>query len=197
MKNGSTTSKPVGATVVAGEYLGIVGSSGNSTGPHLHFELYDAADGLNDPYQGTCNSLNAAGWWVAQPPYRDSAVNKLATHSAPPVFPACPTQETPNLSDHFVPGSPIALAAYYRDQGNGHVSTFSVQYPDGTDAFTWSHTSPNTYAASYWYWTWTVPASPIGRWNLRVVYQGGTYNHGFFVLPAGDLIFQDGFQLGL
>jgi murein DD-endopeptidase MepM/ murein hydrolase activator NlpD len=197
MKNGSTTPKPVGSAVAAGEYLGIVGSSGNSTGPHLHFELYDASDALIDPYDGTCNSLNDPGWWTAQRPYRDSAVNKLATHSAAPSFPACPNPEVPNLSNHFLAGSSIIFAAYYRDQMAGHVSSFSVQRPDGTDWMTWSSTAGTTYNASYWYYTRTLPASPLGRWNLRVVYQGVTYNHGFHVLPAGDLIFEDGFQIGL
>jgi hypothetical protein len=58
-------------------------------------------------------------------------------------------------------------------------------------------TASITFNASYWWYSDTLPASPVGRWNLRAVYQGVTYDHGFNVLVAGDLIFQDGFQIGL
>jgi hypothetical protein len=197
LKNGSLTTKLVGQTVVAGEYLGIVGSSGNSTGPHLHFELYDEFDALIDPYQGTCNTLNLTSWWTSQRPYFDSAVNRLATHTAPPVFPACPTQETPNLSNYFLPGATAYFAAYYRDHVAGQQTAYSIQRPDGSTFASWNHTAPTTYSAAYWYWPYTLPASPVGRWNFRAVYQTVTTNHGFNVLAAGDLIFQDGFQLGL
>ncbi len=99
MKNGSTTSKGVGKTVVAGEYLGVVGSSGNSTGPHLHFETYDSGDNLIEPFAGACNSLNVASWWATQPAYRDSGLNHLATNFGPPSFNACPEQAARNESD--------------------------------------------------------------------------------------------------
>lgn len=39
-----------GDEVAAGDRLGRVGSSGNSSMPHLHFEVEDAAGGVVDPY---------------------------------------------------------------------------------------------------------------------------------------------------
>ena len=88
MKNGSLTNKSFGDTVKVGEYLGIVASSGISTGPHLHFETYkdNTYNHLIDPYAGNCNNYNDDSWWIEQRPYYDSAINKIMTHSAPPEF---------------------------------------------------------------------------------------------------------------
>src|SRR5699024_7197701 len=61
-KNSATT-KEVGDTVTAGEFLGLAGSSGSSTIPHLHFEIRDAESNVIDPYQGNCNAMNAESWW--------------------------------------------------------------------------------------------------------------------------------------
>ncbi len=186
MKSGSVTTKPIGATVETGERLGVIGSSGSSTGPHLHFELYNSSSQLQDPYQGPCNMMNSVGWWANQPAYRVSRVNRLMTQSAAPVFPACPTTETTNQKDRFLPGENIVTAIYYRDQMGGQQTQYSLRRPDGSVAQSWSHSSPQTYSASFWWWQWTLPANaPRGTWTFRAVYNGQTYEHNFRVGQPG------------
>jgi hypothetical protein len=190
LKNGTATTKPVGATVAAGEKLGVVGSSGNSTGPHLHFELYNAANQLQDPFQGPCNTLNNFSWWAQQPAYRVAQINKLATQSAPPVFPSCPQTETTNEKNVFKRGETLVTAAYLRDQQAAQQTQYSILRPDGSVFQSWNHNSPNTYNASFWWWQWTIPSNaPAGAWKLRAVFNSQTYEHTFFVGPSAPFDF--------
>ncbi|MEO7660435.1 MAG: peptidoglycan DD-metalloendopeptidase family protein [Pyrinomonadaceae bacterium] len=182
MKNGSLPNKGVGDTVVTGEKLGIVGSSGNSTGPHLHFELYNSSNQLQDPFQGPCNTLNLFSWWAVQEPYRASRVNRLMTQSAGPSFPTCPATETTNEKTVFRPGQTIYTAAYYRDQTVGLQTQYSLIRPDGTLLNNWSHNSPNTYNASYWFWSWSLPSnSSAGTWKFRATFNSVSYEQTFTV----------------
>lgn len=199
MKRNSVTPKPVGATVAAGEYLGVVGSSGSSTGPHLHFEVHRAGGALVDPFAGTCN--NIASWWTAQRPYYDSAINSLTTGSAAPVFPSCPNPEISNAKDRFNRGDTVYFTTYYRDQLYGQQSQYAVYRPDGTVFRSWTGTlSVSYYAASYWYRSYALAANaPFGRWRFEVVYNGNTYTHTFVVgnvvslhgRPASEAIWLD------
>lgn len=180
MKNGSLTTKPVGASVVLGEKLGIVASSGSSTGPHLHFELYNAANQLVDPYQGTCNAIS--GWWTTQKPYFESSVNAAFTHNAAPVFNACPNPDNTNIDVNFQPGDVIYFAGYYHDQVNGSVATYTITRPDNSIFATWTQTFNTFYSASYWYWWDNLPLNaPAGVWNFSISYQGQTCNQPFQV----------------
>ncbi|UOG76835.1 peptidoglycan DD-metalloendopeptidase family protein [Hymenobacter tibetensis] len=181
MKSGSLTTKAVGASVAQGEFLGTVGSSGSSTGPHLHFEVHAANGTVIDPYAGTCSP--GATSWATQKPYYEPTINTLMTHSAPPVLATCPAPHTPNTSSNFAPGARIYLAAYYHDQQAGQLTTYTVYRPDNTVFATWTHSiTPAHYAASYWYWNYVLPTNaPVGNWRFTATFQGSTVTQNFTV----------------
>ncbi len=182
MKSGSLTTKGVGDTVEVGERLGVVGSSGNSTGPHLHFELYNSSNQLQDPYVGPCNTLNNFSWWAQQPDYRISRINKLMTQSAGPTFPACPLPEITNEKNVFRGGDMLFTAAYFRDQTVGQPTQYSLVRPDGSTFQNWSHNSPNTYNASYWWWSRQLPTDAgSGIWKFRASHNSQNYEKTFVV----------------
>lgn len=63
MMNGSVAVE-VGQEVKQGDALGLVGSSGVSSMPHLHFELVDAEGEVVDPFAGPYSQEQT--WWCAQ-----------------------------------------------------------------------------------------------------------------------------------
>jgi len=187
MKNGSLTPKGVGQTVVAGERLGVVGSSGNSTGPHLHLEVYDSLGSLNEPYYGPCNAMNTTSWWQSQRPYYDSAVNAMSTGIAAVDHGTCPNQGSPNAQSLFHRGQYIYFTTFYRDQLSTQMSTYRVRGPDDVVYWEWTHNSPAPYyAASWWYWSFYDPAwaGPNGVWSFEVTFNGKTYSIPFVIEAA-------------
>ncbi|MEZ4517154.1 MAG: peptidoglycan DD-metalloendopeptidase family protein [Chloroflexota bacterium] len=188
LKRDSVTTKQIGETVAVGEYLGLVGSSGNSTGPHLHLELYDSSYHLIDPYAGSCNPTTPVSWWQAQRPYQDPAVNKLMTGSAPVSFQSCPSQDITNEATVFQPGDIIYFTAFYRDQPGGDVSTYRLLRPDGTVHVEWTHSSPQSfYKMSYWWWAFELgPDLPSGTWTFEVEFEGTTTSHAFYLGQAAS-----------
>jgi hypothetical protein len=193
LKKNSLTSKAVGLQVQRGEYLGVVGSSGISTSPHLHFEVYRSTNyslsNLIDPYAGSCNRLNGtSSWWEKQPSYTEPRIALIQTQSAATVFNNCPVPEVSYEARDVVPGQTVYFTAYYNDQQPGTVAQYEILRPDGTTFRSWSQNFTNYYSASWWWWSYTLPnIAPSGQWIFRTTYAGKTVNYPFRVDVAAGI----------
>ena len=180
LKKNSLTFKEIGEAVVKGDFLGVVASSGCSTGPHLHFEIYNADGDLIDPYSGVCNLLNLSSWWNEQPPNREPMINTVLTHNQVPEH-GCPSiNEDPHFENDFFVGDIVYTAFYYHDELFATESNYKIIDPDGNVWQEWMHESPGNYNASWWYWSWELPVEgPFGVWTVAANYQGENYLHEF------------------
>lgn len=193
MKNGSLTTKNVGDTVEQGEFLGVIASSGNSTGPHLHFEVYESAGGtLVDPYSGPCNDINVTSWWQDQKEYLNSGVNAALTHTDLPNFGTCPEIEETFESDQFDPESSVWFIGYYKDQVTGSSALNEVYDPNGDLFASWDTNFTDDFVASWWAEEIAIN-SELGEWTYKVTYNGESAEHTFTVgqLSVEDEIFDE------
>jgi murein DD-endopeptidase MepM/ murein hydrolase activator NlpD len=185
LRTHSTTHKQVGERVERGERLGLVGSSGSSTSPHLHFEVHDAKGAVVDPFAGACRAGESL--WAEQPPYYDSALDRLSTHDGVPELEACNQREQAHQRDAFLAGETIYFATFYRDQLAGQLATHSVRRPDGEIFSRWVHASSEPHqASSYWYWYLQLPDdAPRGTWRYEVSFLEQRESHVFWVPEPG------------
>lgn len=86
----------VGQRVSCGQKLGQVGSSGNSFGPHLHFEVHYSNNDPEDPFKGACG--NSVSFWVGQNPYPQIPSTTCASPPPPPPPPPPPAPSCPEVN---------------------------------------------------------------------------------------------------
>ena len=189
MKTGSVTPRKVGDRVEQGDYLGVVGSSGLSTGPHLHLGVQDTSNNLFDPYAGACNTLNDESLWADQESYFEKGIMAVATHHAFPEFPPCPQQEVPNFRDVFAPEDTVFPSVTVRDfEGTDEIE---VVMRDPTDQviFETTYTNEAVDHSPAFQAFWGLPfGSPLpeGKYTWSATFGGQTQVHEFYVGSGPD-----------
>jgi murein DD-endopeptidase MepM/ murein hydrolase activator NlpD len=194
LKNDALTAKKVGDTVEEGEFLGIMASSGPSSGPHLHFEVRGTTNEVIDPWAGTCNATSS-GLWKQQEAYKvPSIMEILPTGTAPvrnaagtryeSIAGACVNNEIVNQSDSayttakwfYKPGDPIAVLAFMRDVSRNEIASFELTDPQGAVKLTGNFTPTSEFSnQAFAFWTRTLPANSVpGQYALALKFAGQT-----------------------
>lgn len=184
MKSGTVTTRKVGDRVEQGDYLGVVGSSGFSTGPHLHLGVQNRFNTLFDPYAGECNALNNESYWNDQEPYLVKGIASVDTHSASPEYPPCPQTEVPYFSDEFASQDTIYASVTVRDFDSEDVIDVELRNPAGQTVLETSFSDPEFgYAQAVsiiWGFQLGQP-SVAGMYTWIATFGGDTRQHRFYV----------------
>ena len=189
MKTGSVTPRKVGDRVEQGDYLGVMGSSGISTGPHLHLGVQDTSNNRFDPYAGSCNDLNNDSLWADQESYHEKRILSLDTHSAQPEYPPCPQQEVPHFSNVFTPEDAVYPSVTVRDfEGTDEIQV-ELRDPSNGTVFASSYSDNTLDFAPSVSVVWGLQSSePMqeGKYSWRATYNGQTLEHSFYVGDGPD-----------
>ena len=177
-----------GDTVVTGDTLGFVGSSGISTGPHLHFEVQNEQAQVVDPWEGSCNNIPSR--WENQLPFigdtsahEQKLLGYITTSFAGQsgnwdAFYNLTNENIPSMK-HINPGDHWRSCTWVRNLYN--TDTLKTRwYRDGELVNEWSWVPGEsqwwnqnyeyyTYSFWYWYgtWDWNNIGGPLGEWTEK------------------------------
>ncbi|MFI5171656.1 MAG: peptidoglycan DD-metalloendopeptidase family protein [Chitinophagales bacterium] len=184
MKSGTVADLEPGDEVVTGQFLGKLGSSGNSSDPHLHFEVRTCeACSYIEPWfdAAGCNDDVVASWWDSQLPYDDPQICRLMTHSAFTSENTCTeylvgTNENIFERNHFASNSTVVVGVYLRDWLDGDNLDIDIINQAGVIQASWNPVATIDYQKGVTYnANTTMTGDPDGTYKLRVIHDGKTY----------------------
>ncbi|RYE25372.1 MAG: T9SS type A sorting domain-containing protein [Sphingobacteriales bacterium] len=157
-----------GDVVTEGQPIAMVGSSGNTTDPHLHIEVYDVNSNIVDPFAGNCQT-NTASLWKSQPAYDTSflVIDKGFTAYVPNLD---TLRERYDIRNNIYTHSDTAINFWIQTQGvhTGDVQRVDWYTPNATFWYSYSYTTPADYWYSY-FWTYiNIPPDTLaGTWSAQ------------------------------
>ncbi len=173
----------VGDTVLPGQQIGWVGSSGNSEDPHLHFELwYDSLFHI-DPFSGSCG--NAASFWKDELPV-DSLFHQWISGMVGFIPDLDTLREEPfSRSDFDQQDEAIAYWTLIYGLREGDQLKVEWVNPDG---LLW-YVEDVVLDRDWWYyyfWSWIYVPAPAyeGGWTVRLLRNGELVEEKPFQLSA-------------
>lgn len=195
----SSVAVEVGEAVQRGQMLGLVGSSGYSFGPHLHFEAADWLSGSyvrRDPWSGPSNPQ--PGLWAVQPDYvgdeptriddvyvttETAAGGDLSSIDYCSTFAERMTQ--PAVLGIDEPYLPVVLQLHGR---TGEHYRIEIRRPDQSLFAGVDHTFTEPLAQGLhwwaWYWNGNVSASEQGVWTVDAIADGMPARRTTFTVGA-------------
>jgi hypothetical protein len=161
LKKGSAAVS-VGQQVSAGDVLGVVGSSGCSTAPHLHFELRDAANNVVDPFRN--------GLWAEPPAYNIPPTLMDLVIAGGNMTLLRIEDPDPNVTS--IPrGSVLGVGVSMAGGGAGDVIRLVITDPSGATFV--DGPVPFTIPFRHSYWLWNSQLSPTpGTWTVSCLING-------------------------
>ncbi|MCC7542675.1 MAG: peptidoglycan DD-metalloendopeptidase family protein [Deltaproteobacteria bacterium] len=107
----------MGARVACGQELGLVGSSGYSTGPHVHFEVRPDGGSADDPFGGG-DCSGPLSYWVAQGAYRALPGTECESTAPAPTDAAAVQSVVPAAGTVVTAGARFEVRVTMRNTGN-------------------------------------------------------------------------------
>lgn len=160
----------LGNVVEVGDTLGLVGSSGYSYGPHIHFELHH--NGVKDPFNGACQPDSSR--WIEQADYVMDLPFELMDHGLTTLELSWPVvSERPPTKTHV--SAPAVVYSWLRLRNTGRSDDLTWEfYENGSFWNSYTFSPDDTYSSSWWYTYWTLPESSDyqGSWSIKIYRNG-------------------------
>jgi murein DD-endopeptidase MepM/ murein hydrolase activator NlpD len=176
-----SVSVKVGDSIAAGHFLGWTGSSGFSTGPHVHFELTYK----NHPVE---TMLDSSTFWVTPPQYPADYRHVIKSGFSSNIPTASEWAEQPQDIRTFMRGNRLSFWVIAGAMMPGDTRTVRLQRPDGS-LFLDQTSNPGStfFQVSQWAYTITLPSTDVlGTWTATWLQNGVELTRqSFTVLNVG------------